>query len=203
MARGKTSSDLSLSERREEAFVCFNKGWTNADVARHLSVSPDTAGRYRALWEETLQREAQTNPSLLRDVLENTIKALSELDLVRKAAWEMHDEVGVHAKECPECETVVTFITSGRADQRAQALRILVSAQEQRGKLFNLFGVKAEYMQHVQQVQRMQNLLIDFMQRELCPEDRRKLELLLAAELGEVPESLPAIPAESEEIQVA
>lgn len=161
MAKGKTKSKLTLSERREEASELFAKGFNVSDVARRLKVSWETAKAYKEWHEERIANSANENPQMLQDVLRNTIASLAELDQIRKEAWR-------------------TYHTADSKQIKLQALNTIRSAQQDKAKLFGLFGVKQDFYVHVQNVTVVQGMILDFLGRELCEPDRRKLEAFLA-----------------------
>lgn len=165
MTRGRTRSRLTLSERREEASSLFLKGFTVTDVARKLGVEWDTAKGYKEWHEARIEEQAKGSPQLLSDVLRNTVLMIEELDQVRAAAWRQY-----HSSESRQT--------------KLQALNTIRAAQTDKAKLFGLFGVKQDFYVHVQNVTLVQNKLIEFLTRELCEEDRAKLEhFLMSPEL--------------------
>lgn len=161
MGKGKTKSKLTLSERREEASELFAKGFNVSDVARRLRVSWETAKSYKLWHDERIENAATENPQLLQDVLKNTIASIGELDQIRKEAWR-------------------TYHTAESKQIKLQALNTIRQAQQDKAKLFGLFGVKQDFYVHVQNVTVVQNKILDFLSRELCEADRRKLEAFLA-----------------------
>lgn len=199
MPKGKTVSPYDLSERRERAFGYFTKGWTNKDVAKKLKVGADTVARYRSEYEARIGEIAAANPGMLTNVIENSIRALEETDLVKKHAWDEYEKAGKdRIYECPECEAEIK-VPAAASNVRNMWLNTVLKAQEQRHKIFGLFGVKAEFFSMVDKVRRVQDRLIEFMQRELCAEDRAKLEKFLTGEMQEdmaATRDLPALPAE-------
>lgn len=160
MPRGRSSSQLTLSERRDRAAALFTKGFTVSDVARRLRVSWDTAKGYKAWHERRIATVAGENPQLLQDVLKNTILSIAELDQVRASAWR-------------------TYHTTESEQIKLQALNTIRAAGQDKAKLFGLFGVKQDFYVHVQNVNFVQSKLLEFMSKELCDEDRRKLEAFL------------------------
>lgn len=181
MGRGTTTSPYTLGERKIKAFEMLLQGHTVGEVAEELVVSQDTASRYKKKFEEDLKEQAAANPNLLRNYLENTVRSLEELDMVRRRAWDRYEET--------QSDSI-----------RAQMLNIALKAQSERSKLFGLFGVKQEYYIHVQQVHLVQQRLLQFMQRELCSEDRQKLERYLTNDLQDFlaqTDSLPIIDVEA------
>lgn len=184
MAKGKTKSTLNLSKRRERAFELFARGYTNTDVAKDLKVRMDTVASYRKLYEERIHAQAAANPNFLREVVDNTVRALEELDKIRADAWlHLEDRIVKTEHECPECET--TFVEKERiaiSDQtRAQYHNVLLKAQDQRAKLMGLLGVKHEVFVAIMQVKVVQDKLLDFMGRNLCEGDRAKLDAFLTS----------------------
>lgn len=161
MPRGRTRSRLSLSERREFASELFLKGFNVTDVARKLRVSWDTASSYKKWHEDRVAAQAQENPQLLQDVLRNTVLSLQELDQIRASAWRQY-----HASESRQI--------------KLQALNTIRSAQQDKAKLFGLFGVKQDFYLHVQNVTLVQTMLIEFLSRELCADDREKMDRFLS-----------------------
>jgi transposase len=188
MAKGRTASSLSLSERRDEASALFLKGLTVAEVARRLEVTWDTAKGYQRWFEDNLNAEATDNPQLLSNVLKNTIQMLHELDQVRAAAWRAYH--GKHASP----------------QTKLQALNTVRAATQDKAKLFGLFGVKQDVLVLVTNVKVVQDKLLQFMRDSLCEDDRAKLEhFLTSPELAQymgMPElpALPYVDAESEEV---
>jgi hypothetical protein len=198
MAKGKTKSEYSLGERRERAYELFMRGRTVIDVSRMLGVHYETASRYRQEYEQRIREVAQANPGMLREVLDNTVRALAELDQVRRAAWDEYEDAShPTVMVCPNCEAEIEIPAANRL-VRNSLLNTLVKVQEQRSKLFGLFGVKAEFLSLVNSVRHVQTKLLEFMRRELCAADRQKLETLLLGELRpymEADESFPALPS--------
>lgn len=163
MPRGRTASDMTLQERREKASEYFGKGFNVSWVARKLSVTWDTAKSYQRWHEEQLAEKARENPQLLQDTLRNTIAAIAELDQVRAAAW-------------------TTYHTSESSQIKLQALNTIRQASQDKAKLFGVFGVKQDFYVHVQNVTVVQRMLVEWLQRNLCPNDRAALEAFLTSE---------------------
>lgn len=166
MSKGKTASHLRLSDRRLKAAELFTQGYSVTQVARELKVTAETARRYRDWHEEQVHATARSNPTFLRDVITNTTRALEELDLVRARAWERAN------------------VRNASDEVQARMMSIILNAQEQRNKLFGILGVKPEFAAHVQRVREQQDRLIVFMQANLCPTDRAKLEEFLMEEFN-------------------
>lgn len=205
MPKVKTKSKLNLSKRRERSFELFAKGYTNTDVAKDLKVRMDTVAGYRALYNDRIHAQAAANPNFLREVLQNTIRAMDELDRIRADAWaHLEDRIVKTEHQCPECETI--FVEKDRvqvSDQtRAQYHNVLLKAQDQRSKLMGVLGVKQEMLVAIMQVRVVQDKMLGFMGEHLCDADRAKLETFLTSpELVEYMGSgaLGAIEAESVE----
>lgn len=182
----KSRSPYTRGERREKAFKYIAKGYTNVEIADKLKVHVDTVTRYRKAYVDQVQAEAAANPTLLNEVVANTIRTMHELDIIRKEAWEAHDRSRSVTGECEHCGEETSFWVGIKGETKAQMLRILLQANEQKAKLFQLFGVKAEFMAHVNQVAQLQNRLMVFMRDQLCEDDRRKLEEFLGTLSGAV-----------------
>lgn len=173
------------------------KGWTNADVARDLAVHPDTVARYRDEYEKRIDTIAKNNPGMLLEVIQNTVRAIEELDIVRMTAWREYE-----AKEHVECEACGNEVPVAKVgpQTRNTFLKTVLAAQEQRHKLFGLFGVKQEFFMQVQQIRELQNKLLDFMQRELCAADREKLAAYLQGVDTSQFQDVPQIPEHAMEV---
>ena len=198
MPRGATNSPYRLSERREIAFEKFLKGWSNRDVAELLQVDADTVSRYRKEYQERLDVIARENPDMLVEVVKNTIQALEENDQIRVHLWDDYENAKAdRAVECEECGAEIRIPRAPTAVQN-QILATILKAQEQRGKLFGLFGVKQEFYLEVQRIKHLQDKLIEFMRRSLCAADKAKLADFLRGveqprgDVPEIPEALVA-----------
>ena len=183
--RGRTRSRYRLTDRREIAYEKFMKGATVQDVADDLEVTWDTAKRYKVEYESRVQELARANPSMLIEVIQNSIKALEENDLVRKKAWDEYEAAGGRVIECEHCASEI-LLPPTPSTVRNSYLKTILSAQEQRAKIYGLFGVKAEFYGQVQKIKSLQDKLLDFMRTQLCPEDRRKLERFIMGEEGDI-----------------
>jgi len=176
VSKGKTKSKYKIGERKQKAFVGIKKGLSNIEIAKDIEVSPGTVSRYRKEYIEKIRDEARNNPDLLRDVLGNTIKALEELDLVKAEAWKL-------------------FNKTNSEQTKISCLARVTACQDQRAKLFGLFGVKAEFFLHVDAIRQQQTKLLEFMGEHLCPQDRIALEsYIVSAFAGE----LAALPSTEE-----
>lgn len=185
VARGRTDSPLSLRERKKVAFDCFSRGFTNDQVKSRISVTDETVGNYRREYEGELRQQMLDNPGLLRNVLENTVRGLEELDQARRALWEEY-EAATHplVLQCPYCEEEHSYLRVSSPQTRNQILGNIMKSQELRSRMLGLFGVKQEFLLHVQSVRAIQEALLGFMRENLCSEDKVKLERLLTEELG-------------------
>lgn len=156
---GRTKSKLSLNERKQRAFRKFNKGFGPADAYhdKKLNISYDTARRYYKEWEAKARESARKDPDFLRDILANTLRALEELDEIRRAAWKEYSKGSLNPQV------------------RQSLLNTMLRAQEQRQKLMGVFGVRQEVFVYLQQFQLFQVQLLDFLKRKLCAEDREQL----------------------------
>lgn len=194
MARGKTKSKLTLRQRREESFKLFAKGWSDVDVAKKLKVSRETASNYRKRYEAQLSEAAKGNPQFLRDVLTNTHRALSELDMIRADAWDRLDAKRSEYLdiECPECgETHRLKVQLPVSDQaRVQYQNVLLKAQDQRAKILNVLGVKQEFFIHVQNVNIVQAEILKWLQQNLPADLRESLADFISGDLAPYMDSL-------------
>lgn len=202
----KSKSKLGLSARRERAFECFAKGWTNTDVAKDLKVHMDTVAGYRELYEERIHSQAAANPNFLRDVVSNTIRSLEELDRIRADAWQRMEPRRIRVEhECPACEHVWKEVEyRDVSDQtRVQYHNVLLKAQDQRAKLFGVLGVKQEVFVAIMQVKIVQEKILDWMGTNLEGEAREALATFLETELREyvMPGNNNVLDVSSEEIE--
>lgn len=194
--RGKTASTLNLSERRERAFDLFRKGYTNADVARKVRVTSDTAAAYRKRFEELIQKQVADRPDLLSDVLGNTWRVVEETDMVRADAWRRLGKKRVHY--CEECGEPCGCEQDPPHSAISAYHSTLLKAQDIRMKVFGLLGVKQEYFIRVQEIEALQRKLLEFMSSSLCAADRDRLEAFLGSQLPELmaKNTLPIIDVE-------
>lgn len=144
------------TERKQRAFKLYSRGYNPADTARKIGVSYDTASRYHKEWKALAKTSAVENPTLLKEVLQNTIQMLEELDQIRQEAWEQYETAETHTL-------------------KNAYLNTMLKAQEQRSRSLGVFGVKQEFFAYVQNIQIIQVKLMDFMRTELCADDRGKL----------------------------
>lgn len=180
MPRGVNRSGLNRTQRLERAFAYFDKGYGNADVTRILKISRETTRKYRRLYEEDIQTRVSENPRMLTDVLGNTIRVIGEIDLVRKDAWaRLDDDKRKRSHRCPECGCHHRLA----ANEATAFQKVILDAADKRMRLFGLLGVKQEYFIHVQRIQLLQTKIIQFLETELCDEDRRKFEQFLQREV--------------------
>lgn len=143
----------------------ISRGYTNADIARELKVTPETIYNYRKQWKQKIQDEKAENPQLLQNILDNTFQMLEEYDQIRTEAWK-------------------AFQATESIQLKNQIIGQLTKLQQDRAKLMGLFGVKQEYFYEVNKIKVIQEKLLEFMRKELCAEDRAKLQTLLTTELA-------------------
>lgn len=187
-SRSKAKSKLGLSQRRERAFECFAKGWTNTDVAKDLNVHMDTVAGYREKYEASIHAQAAANPNFLKDVVSNTIRSLEELDRIRADAWKHLEQRKIRVEhECPECEHTwrETMYVDVSDQTRAQYHNVLLKAQDQRSKLFGVLGIKQEVFVAIMQVKIVQDRILEWMSMNLEGDVREALAQFLETELGE------------------
>lgn len=199
MPQGKTKSKAPLKLRKERAFRMFAQGASDVEVATRLKVTRQTAYNYRRKYEEKITDEALENPALLQDVLKNTIRSLRELDMIRADAWKRLEEKPTkHHFECEGCgEELVVEMPLPPSDQaRVQYQNVLIKAQDQRAKLYGVLGVKQEVFIAFTNVKVVQDRLLEWMARNLCPTDRERLAVFMETELSEylgpIPEAIEA-----------
>ena len=193
----RTKSPLNRSERLEKAYSYYARGYSVTDVARLLKVDRKTAAAYKTRYEGRLTKEAEANPRLLTDVVQNTVRALHELDEQRKDIWRrMKDRKIKFYVECPECgdEFQHTYELPLSDQSIASYHNTLLKAADQRTKLFGLMGVKQETFLVFQQVDQVQRFMIEWLMRELPAEFREKLAKALEQRFPEYA-TLPALPA--------
>lgn len=184
----KSKSKLGLSQRRERAYELMAKGWTNAAIARDLGVHVDTITGYRRKYEESLHAQAAANPNFLRDVLTNTIRSLTELDMIRADAWKhMEDRTIRTPVTCPHCEEEFTLKERIEVsdETRARYHGILLKAQDQRAKLFGVLGVKQEVFIAIMQVKVVQDKILEWLATNVQGDLRESLATFLETELSE------------------
>lgn len=185
MARGRTNSPIPLRERKKMAWDMFSRGFTSDQVRAKIQVTTETVSEYRRQYESELRQQMLDNPGLLRNVLENTVRGLEELDQARRALWEEYDGA-IHPVMlvCPHCDQDIEHLQVTSPSTRNQILGNIMKSQELRSRMLGLFGVKQEFLLHVQSVRAIQEALLGFMRENLCSEDKVKLERMLTEELG-------------------
>lgn len=200
----KTKSKKNLSQRRERAFQLFARGYTNTDVKKDLNVSMETVAGYRKLFNERLHAQAAANPNFLSEVVENSMRALEELDHIRADAWQRMEPRKVkRVIECPECEHVwkETEIIEVSDQTRAQYHNVLLKAQDMRAKLFGVLGVKQEIFVAVMNIQVVQNKILEWLAENIEGDTREALAVFLetpemAAYMGQQPLGVLDLPSE-------
>lgn len=194
MAKGKTKSKLTLSERREEAAQLVARGFTDTDIARKLGVSRKTARSYREFYERKLKAEVAERPDLLRDVLGNTVRQLREFDDIRKLAWEnLRRRKKTFSVICEECSHEMEYVYQEPPTDTAivQYQNVLLKAADARAKLFGLLGVKQEIFVEIQNVNLVQNKILAWMADNLDGDARAKLADFIETDLA--PYIAPAV----------
>lgn len=171
------------------AFSLFAKGYTNADVAKKIRVNKDTAASYRTLYEQRIHAQAAANPSFLRDVLANTMRALEELDQIRSDAWKQisEDRYYTFETECDHCgEDIKKRVKVPIGDDnRVKYQNVLLKAQDQRSKILGVLGVKAEVIAAMTQIKIVQDQILRWLTENVEGELRDRLETFLTTELRE------------------
>lgn len=150
-----------MTQRKEVAEQYFRRGYKNAEVARLIGVHPDTVKRYRDDYEQRIRAEAASQPGLLRDVIKNAMESLASLDDARAEAWE-------HATASDTPLAV-----------KATFLGIAIKCDRQKADILGLLGVKSDTTALYARIKNQQERLIEFMQNNLCENDRRLLESFL------------------------
>lgn len=166
---------MGLGQRKDKARELFIKGYTNAEVAREIGVHPDTVTRYRREYDQSVKDAAISNPTLLRDVVQNTIQALEHLDRVRAEAWQQY--------EAAETKQV-----------KATFLNTVLKAESERAKILGLMGVKGDTLAFVQRVKDQSDALRNYMQEHLCDECRPLLIDFVVQNFAEDLDMLPTTP---------
>lgn len=188
MAKGKTRSKLTLSERRERAVELIGRGYTDTDVARDLRVSRATAANYRRIYEDSIQQRVREAPDTLRDVLGNTFRQLHELDDIRKMTWEkLRRRKATIEVVCDDCGTITEYTYQEPPTDQAtvQYQNVLLKAAESRSKLLGLLGVKQEVFIEIQNVNIVQTKIMAWLQSNLDHASKEKLAVFIEDELSQ------------------
>ncbi len=195
MPRGRTRSSLNRSQRIEEAHKLFARGFSNADVARELKISADTATTYRRLYEEGLTKQAASNPQIFSEVLRNTQRALIELDQVRSDAWAQIRKLREYSvgTECPECGFAFTAALEIPINDsnRTKYHKIILAAQHERAQLHQLLTNRTEVLIKHENTRIVQEKILAWLGSNLALSDREKLALFIETELSEYMRELP------------
>lgn len=195
MPRGRTRSSLNRSERIERAYELFARGYTNADVARELRVSPDTVTSYRRLYEEKLRNTAESNPNLFNEVLLNTQRQIVELDQVRKDAWaqiRQNRRVSFTCENCGEDGFIDIPISDAN---RSKFHKTILTAQQMRAQLHQLLNNRTEVLIRHENTQIAQRKILAWMKDHLPLEMREQLAMFIETELTPLMGELPAGPS--------
>lgn len=163
---------MGIGQRKDKARELFAKGYRNAEVAREVGVHPDTVTRYREEYEKSLREQANNNPTLLRDVVQNTVQSLEHLDHVRSEAWKRYED-------------------ADSAQVKATFLNTVLKAESERAKILGLMGVKGDTLAFVQRIKAQQDALIEHMREHLCDDCRPQLIEFIVSNFAEELESLP------------
>jgi transposase-like protein len=166
---------MGIGQRKDKARELFIKGYTNAEVAREVGVHPDTVTRYRREYEQSVRDAANNNPTLLRDVVQNTVQALEHLDRVRAEAWKRYESA----------ET---------GQVKATFLNTVLKAEGERAKILGLMGVKGDTLAFVQRIKAQQEQLTEHMRENLCDECRPMLIDFIVSNFSEDLQMLPTVP---------
>lgn len=187
---------MTRSQRIEEAYKLFARGYSNADVAREIGVHPDTVTGYRRMYEQEMARSANSNPHIFSEVLLNTKRALTELDEVRKDAWaqiRQERKVVFACDHCGEDNEIGLPLTDA---SRAKYHSIILNAQTQRAQLHQLLSNRTEILVRHEHTRIVQEKILGWLKDNLSVSDREKLALFIETELtdymGELPSGQPA-----------
>lgn len=167
---------MGLGQRKEKARELFIKGYNNAEVAREIGVHPDTVTRYRREYEQSIKDAAAINPTLLRDVVQNTVQSLEHLDRVRAEAWKRYEGASSES-------TKATF------------LNIVRNTESDRAKMLGLMGVKGDTLAFVQRIKEQTDALTEHMREHLCDDCRSVLIDFIVQNFSEDLNMLPTTQA--------
>lgn len=192
MTRGRNGSGLSRSQRIEQAYKFFARGYSNADVARELRIHADTATSYRRLYEEGLAKQAASNPHIFSEVLVNTNRALIELDQVRTNAWEQIQGKRKAPFECENCGETSEIELPISDQSRVQYQNVILKAQHERALLYQLLTSRTEVLIKHEHTKIVQEKIIGWLKDNLSITDREKLAIFIETELTQYMGELPA-----------
>lgn len=205
MARGKSRSKHSRSERIEIASEYFRRGYGPTEVARKLKISRNTAARYKEIYEERLEARAAKNAHQFNNHPLNAQRMLDELEEARRLAFDEFKKADRKAMvTCEHCEEEM-IIAVPDPDVKAKFLALILRAQQDRSKLFGALGVKADVLAAISAVKFVQEQMLKWMTDNLCVADREKLmAFLMSPEMAPYmgkQDSLPIIDGDSWELE--
>src|ERR1051325_10873125 len=134
------------------------KGSTKADIAEKMSLSQSQVSNYIKQWEEFVEEEAEKNPDVLDNYLENTIKFEQEIKLLTQEAWNVIEL----AEE------------NGAMGTKIQALKLAKELTEMKARLFQLLSPRMEhgYVERQKRVERVNSILSSIMREVISGCDR-------------------------------
>lgn len=192
MTRGRTKSRMTRSQRIEQAHKLFARGYSNADVARDLGVHADTVTSYRKLYNESLAKQAASNPHLFEEIFLNTQRALIELDEVRQDAWAQIRGTRTVKSECNNCGEETEYELPLTDASRAKYHSTILAAQTQRAQLHQLLSNRTEILVRHEHTRIVQERILMWLKDNLPLDYREKLALFIETELSEFMGELPA-----------
>lgn len=195
MPRGRTRSKLNRSQRIEQAHELFARGYSNADVARELLISADTATAYRRLYDKGLRDAADSDPMIFNEVLLNTKRALIEIDQVRKDAWAQIRATRKVTGECSNCGEEVVFELPITDASRSKHHKTILTAQQMRAQLHQLLTNRTEVLIRHENTQIAQRKILAWMKDHLPFEMREQLAMFIETELAPLMGELPSGPS--------
>jgi len=163
LAKGKTTSIMSYSERKETAFDLFTRHWTNADIARHIGVTPETISNYRREWDKLSEEAAWSDPNYLNKILEHTKARVTELEQVINQTWGIAD--------------------GGKNDNaRVAALRTIKDTIMDIAKLQRLTDTRIEIVDQAEKATQVQTIILEMINSVIqeCPDCKYKLAIRLS-----------------------
>lgn len=158
MAKGKTKSKLTYSERKETAFELFTRHWSNADIARKLDVTPETISNYKREWEKIQEESVWNDPNYLNRILEHTKSRVTELEQVMSHGW-------------------TAFEGTANENAKMAALRIIKDTIMDMAKLQRLTDTRIEIVNQAEKALQVQTILLEMINTVIsdCPHCRHAL----------------------------
>jgi len=165
LAKGKTNSSLSYSERKEIAFDLFTRHWKNADIAKKIEVTPETISSYRKEWERLSEEASWNDPNYLNRILEHTKARVSELEIVINKAWDVAEK-------------------TENQNAKVSALRAIKDTIMDIAKLQRLTDTRIEIVDQAEKATQVQAIILEMINVVIqeCPTCKAKL----ASRLNEV-----------------